>query len=130
MDALRLVAKLPLGLLPCSLANLIVGELVEDTVTPKDDKIVVVFDLEAHYVWLGDNNFRVAAILDLLGLNVTEGSRDGKPTWEDSVGSKRYLLAPDWSSVTGTFLLVGDALQALSLVDLPTAVDNSLVLAL
>ena len=126
MDGLPPVGELLFRSLPASLDNLRVVELVVDSIAAKHDVVVVILDFEALDVWRGYHNFRISEILGPLGLNITKSARYGKPSREDSMRPKQYLLAHD----TRLSVLVLDLGHGLSLVDLATRSDDSLVLIL
>ena len=126
MDSLPSVSELLFGGFPTRLNDLCVVQLVVYAIAAKHDEIVVFLNFEALDVWRGYDNFRISEILGPLGLNIAKSSRHGEPAWEDSVRPKENLLTHD----TGLSVLVLNFSHGLSLVDLATSSDDSLVLIL
>ena len=126
MDSLPSVSELLFGGFPTRLNDLCVVQLVVYAIAAKHDEIVVFLNFEALDVWRGYDNFRISEILGPLGLNIPKSARHGKPSREDSMRPKQYLLSHD----TRLSVLVLDLRHGLSLVDLATRSDDSLVLIL
>ena len=95
MNSLASVGEFLFSGFPTSLNNLRIVQLVVNAVAPKHYEVIIVLDFEAFDVWRSNYYFWVSEILGALRLDITESARHGESAWEDSMGSKEYLLAHD-----------------------------------
>ena len=60
MHCLAPVCEFFLGSLPGSLDHLRICQLIKYAVATKDNKVIIVLNLVALYVWCGDHNFWIS----------------------------------------------------------------------
>lgn len=80
-------------LLPSNVNRIFARQLVEHAVAANDYEVVVVLDFKCGHVGIGNDHVRVALVLLDLGFDIADGTRDGKPTRENSVRTIHHLLA-------------------------------------
>jgi hypothetical protein len=71
---------------------LLIRQLIKDTVTAQQYKIVQLLNLATNDVWIGDQYARVTAILPSFGFDVSESAAHTETAWEDPQGAQHNLI--------------------------------------
>ena len=110
---------------PDGLANVVIGQLIVDTIGGERNKIMLLCDLERSDVGNGLDNVWIAAAILKLGLRVTESPANRQTAWKYAYRAHDELGVS--SLLRGLDLLLVEHLRSRGLVNLPASLNDSFV---
>lgn len=91
MDGAGIINSLWQGSLPSMLHTFLVAQFLKDTITSKDDEVVVISNLEALDVWSWNDHTWVTSILRIFSFDISNRTRDREAPGKHSVWSHNQM---------------------------------------